>query len=90
MSLLQKLIVIFVALAATIIPPGLVVYIVLSHNPQNEYMDPTGKIEWEALFFLVVPGLLVGVVLAAIVTMISLFIIKLINQRKAHDNAADV
>lgn len=89
MNRLQTLIAILVAIVAVIIPPGLVMYIALSHNPQNEYMDATGKIEWKALFFLVAPGLLIGLVFAGIVTMTFLFIIKLVNQRRSRGNATD-
>lgn len=84
MSYFQKIIIVFFFLAIALTPPILIMYMALSHNPQNEYMDPSGEIEWYRIFFLVIPGLFIGIMIATGVVTITLFIIKLIMQHKAH------
>lgn len=83
MNYLQKMAVVLCALLSMTAPTAVIAYMALVHNPQNEYIDANGGIEWDSLFALVSPALIViGLALSFIVTMIALFIIKLTNQRK--------
>jgi len=81
----KALILLLCACVAWAIPPGTVIFIALSHNPQNEYMDPSGEINWAALFHLAMPSLVVGIALGFIVAMALIFIFKLLNQHRSND-----
>ncbi|WP_374581708.1 hypothetical protein [Pseudoduganella sp.] len=85
MTRFQKMIVIFCALMAMVVPPGLVAYIALSHNPQNEYMDAAGNINWELLSFVIAPSLVIGLVASGIVTLGMIIVVKLLNQHTSRD-----
>jgi hypothetical protein len=81
MSISQKLTLVLIGVISMLTPPALVLYIAISHNAQNEYVDESGKIEWVALIYLVTPSVIVGIALTGFIGMILAFIIKCFNQR---------
>lgn len=82
MSTLQKIITVLCAIISMIAPMVVIACIALLHNPQNKYINENETIEWSLLILVISPAFIIGLVLSCIVTMITLFIIKILNQRK--------
>ena len=83
MNIRLKLLLIISAVVAFLVPPALVVYIALSHNPDGEFMDEAGHFNWEILAYLVAPSLLVGIVLSGLIVGLLLLVIKVRKRNKA-------
>ena len=81
MTALLKIVLTVVWFVIALSPSMTIAYIALSHNPQNEYIDAIGRVEWGSLAPVVLPPLIVGVPLATFIVAILVLVVNQIKNR---------